>query len=338
MKKRKNNLAFFILFLVLIFIVAVFIGILVMPSNAKVNKKDVKINTDLNFSTKNWLSKIDDNVKINKINIPGSHDSAAYNIPMSFKARCQEEDITKQLNMGIRYLDVRLKNEKNGLVLSHGPITCFNNNREKYFFKDLLRECYNFIVNNKSEFIILNIKNERIKTTLNEFNEEIKKDINFIICNKEKLYLEKDIPKLKDVRGKIIILRRYDGEDFFGNTLMWENQSKTELDTNLYKKNINGEKVKVFSQDQFKLNKKEKIKAIDSFINMHNYQENSYNINFLSCSGKLFDSPKKFVDCFEYDDKNFKRLEKALGQIIVYDFVNNERTKYIIKTNSAHFK
>lgn len=337
MKKRKNNLVFFILFLVFIFIIALFIGILIMPSNAKINKKDVKINTDLNFSTKNWLSKIDDNVKINKINIPGSHDSAAYNIPMSFKARCQEESITNQLNMGIRYLDIRLKNEKNGLFLSHGPITCFNNNREKYSFKDLLRECNNFIVKNKSEFIILNIKNERIKTTLNEFNEEIKKDVNSIIAEKT-LYLEKDIPTLKDVRGKIIILRRYEGKDFFGNTLMWENQSKKELDTNLYKKNINGEKVKVFCQDQFKLSKKEKIQAIDSFINMHNYQENLYNINFLSCSGKLFDSPKKFVDCFEYNDKNFKRLEKALGQIIIYDFVNNERTKYIIKTNSIHFK
>jgi 1-phosphatidylinositol phosphodiesterase len=58
----------------------------------------------------NWMSRIDDSKKIVLINIPGTHDSAAYCMNrISFKcAKTQELTIAQQLEIGIRDFDISL--------------------------------------------------------------------------------------------------------------------------------------------------------------------------------------------------------------------------------------
>ena len=46
---------------------------------------------------------------INEINIPGTHDSAMYFTTLGTLAKTQDMDIKQQLEMGIRYFDIRTR-------------------------------------------------------------------------------------------------------------------------------------------------------------------------------------------------------------------------------------
>lgn len=57
-----------------------------------------------------WMSKIPDEKNLVLLNIPGSHDSTAYNMNClgSCFAKTQDLDITSQLNIGVRIFDIRV--------------------------------------------------------------------------------------------------------------------------------------------------------------------------------------------------------------------------------------
>jgi hypothetical protein len=81
-----------------------------------------------------WCSRIPDNARINDLAIPGTHDSAAWthhwNVPGSPGTWAQRKNITEQLNLGIRVLDLRVGYASNNWTLGissfvgmfHGPI------------------------------------------------------------------------------------------------------------------------------------------------------------------------------------------------------------------------
>jgi len=80
-----------------------------------------------NYDAK-WMSLLDRKLKINEINIPGTHDSGTYNVAIvkSPIAQTQYLNIKEQLENGIKYLDIRLSldDEKN-VYLSHEDATCY---------------------------------------------------------------------------------------------------------------------------------------------------------------------------------------------------------------------
>ena len=97
----------------------------------------------------NWMSKIPDEKKIILMNIPGSHDSTAYNMFFlgSVFAKTQDLDIPSQLKIGTRIFDIRvtmntgccekmeqdLENDTD-LICCHGICNCYHieNNKKEY--------------------------------------------------------------------------------------------------------------------------------------------------------------------------------------------------------------
>ena len=89
-----------------------------------------------NLNAKNWMSAIADSRYICEINLPGSHDSTTaycknttnnhaefFGIPVSDTgkyAKTQALTITKQLEAGVRYLDLRFSPAQGELLLCHG--------------------------------------------------------------------------------------------------------------------------------------------------------------------------------------------------------------------------
>ena len=171
-------------------------------------QKNIEYTNTTKINLKSWLSNINNEVLINTINIPGSHDSAASNVALSYKSQCQNYTIYDQLNFGIRYLDARLSDKDSNIFLCHGPITCYKNNGGKYLYKDLLNECSKFLNENPSEFIIINVKNEQMASNIQNFNKKVD-DETLTIVNAQNLYISNEIPKLKDVRGKIILNKSF---------------------------------------------------------------------------------------------------------------------------------
>jgi 1-phosphatidylinositol phosphodiesterase len=73
----------------------------------------------LDFSLSTWMSGIPDETLLSNITLPGTHDSCAEsNIPF---VRTQYLSITKQLEAGLRFLDLRVRVHSDGqLYMYHG--------------------------------------------------------------------------------------------------------------------------------------------------------------------------------------------------------------------------
>jgi 1-phosphatidylinositol phosphodiesterase len=73
----------------------------------------------LDFSLSTWMSDIPDDTLLSNITLPGTHDSCAEsNIPF---VRTQYLSITKQLEAGLRFLDLRVRVHSDGqLYMYHG--------------------------------------------------------------------------------------------------------------------------------------------------------------------------------------------------------------------------
>lgn len=52
-----------------------------------------------------WMSLLEDELPLNRIVLPGSHDCATQFVQLAFVTKCQAKSVGDQLEAGIRYLD-----------------------------------------------------------------------------------------------------------------------------------------------------------------------------------------------------------------------------------------
>lgn len=71
-------------------------------------------------SSNNWMTPLDDNIYVDQLSIPGTHDSATKNCSLS-QGRCQDLTIEEQLEMGIRFFDLRPTSDG---TIYHGELSC----------------------------------------------------------------------------------------------------------------------------------------------------------------------------------------------------------------------
>ena len=69
-----------------------------------------------------WMYYVNDSTSLANLTIPGSHDSGALYEPVAGTAICQNLSIREQLDIGVRYLDIRLRQYGNALVVHHGSV------------------------------------------------------------------------------------------------------------------------------------------------------------------------------------------------------------------------
>lgn len=153
-------------------------------------------------SSKNWLQAIPDSIYISQLSIPGTHESSALYEGLPSTAKCQNLDIDKQLEIGVRYLDIRCRHFKNKFTIHHGPIYQHKN------FSDILSVCKTFLTENPTEFIFMSIKDEHTAVENNRsfyetFQEYVTNEANGLF------FTEDRIPTLVEARGKIVLIRRF---------------------------------------------------------------------------------------------------------------------------------
>lgn len=90
-----------------------------------------------------FLSSLDDSLRLTSLSLPGTHDSLSlYGWPIS-SCQALDSSITKQLNDGIRYLDIRLAPKglpgKERLLAYHGITD------QRIEFGKVLEECFSFL-------------------------------------------------------------------------------------------------------------------------------------------------------------------------------------------------
>ncbi len=160
---------------------------------------------DIAYSNPNWMNFIRDEIFISDLSVPGTHDTIASNIGMGGIGDCQSLSLEKQLNAGIRAVDIRCRHIENMFTIHHGPI--FLNAT----FQDVLAACRNFLKQNNSETILMRIQEEHEAENCTRSFEStfLDETSNYtdLIYNIEKF--EGIFPTLGEVRGKIVILQGF---------------------------------------------------------------------------------------------------------------------------------
>ncbi|CCE78446.1 Piso0_001069 [Millerozyma farinosa CBS 7064] len=163
---------------------------------------------------KTWMKEVDDDVKLSKLSIPGTHNAAACHTALP-SVQCQGKSVTDQLKHGVRFLDIRVAkqflksgDDANDLQVIHGNFPVRIPFPLK--FKSVLEEVFDFLDDNKSETVIVSIKQEGPDKWDND-NDEFANVIwdKYVDKQKDKWYLKTDLPKLGDARGKAILFRRF---------------------------------------------------------------------------------------------------------------------------------
>ncbi|MDD6603779.1 MAG: phosphatidylinositol-specific phospholipase C domain-containing protein [Eubacteriales bacterium] len=157
----------------------------------------------------NWMSGIKDDTYLSDISIPGTHDSGTRivdNISTTW-AKCQSLSIAEQLNIGVRYLDMRLAYDtacKGNIRVVHSSVDCWNGNNGKLTLYEVLNDCYAFLNANPTETIIMSVKEDAGN------NAQALADAiwTLIYDNYSKWYLSTSTPQLKNARSKIVLASR----------------------------------------------------------------------------------------------------------------------------------
>lgn len=155
------------------------------------------------FNPSRWMNELKDDLSLTQVNIPGTHETCArYGTAL---AECQSLNISEQLTKGIRFMDIRCRHINDSFAIHHGLVY------QKINFDQVLDQCGDFLGAHPSEFILMSVKEEYDpegnKNTFEQtFDQYIGRKTNLF-------FLENRLPKVAEVRGKIVILRRFPIKD-----------------------------------------------------------------------------------------------------------------------------
>jgi 1-phosphatidylinositol phosphodiesterase len=136
------------------------------------------------------------------LTIPGTHDSGAINEPFAGIAKTQNLTFADQLTAGVRYFDVRCRNFNDQFLIYHGSID------QNQTFDDVLAAMYAFLDAHPGETLIVSVKEELAAQGATMTFEQVFD--NYVALHPERWYLGATVPALGDVRGKLVLLHRFD--------------------------------------------------------------------------------------------------------------------------------
>jgi 1-phosphatidylinositol phosphodiesterase len=145
-----------------------------------------------------WMASQPDATSLAALSIPGTHDSAARFEPQAGLAKTQDLTIAEQLAAGVRYLDLRCRHVDDGFLLYHGAID------QNQTFEELLVTLDSFLTAHPTEAIIASVKEEATPgSNTRPF------DATFASYLTDRWSTAPTVPALGDVRGKVVLLRRF---------------------------------------------------------------------------------------------------------------------------------
>ena len=192
-------------------------------------------------SNSNWMSRIDDDRLVCSLSLPGTHKSSSASIkdPILLTAnQTQLFSLSDQLEDGIRAFDLRLKKK---LRYAQKSKACFDSTMVMWD---------RFLTEHPSECIIAFIGSDEG----GRWDEEMKRDFRRVISQYPHRVVE-DFglkTKLKDVRGKVLIVRRQEACPF-GKLLKFTDNAVFDYDCfhveNVYKEHKSWKKLRLVEEN-----------------------------------------------------------------------------------------
>lgn len=185
-----------------------------------------------------WMEHVPDQYPVTHLAIPGTHDSCTYeSITREFNFfQCQSKNIEDQLNGGVRYLDLRGFSDgtfKTKIFVNRDDFDgnkdcqiCHGDSllgRYDLTFRNVFDTVVEFLKENQSETVLIQIKRDGgsieqiqkvMKSICEDYNDWIEDGLYWGAEQKEVLIDKKSvtkisgIPRLGDIRGKILLINR----------------------------------------------------------------------------------------------------------------------------------
>ena len=301
-----------------------------------------------------WMAGIPDEALLSSINIPATHDTGTAGVvedlvPSVSITSCQNLYYDEQLNMGARSFDIRANATKDDasaadVKIVHGGELwqCQEKNGNNLTLQSILNTSLGFLEKHKSETVILTVKPDAGSTIGLEHAVA-----EFIEKNKDKVYSGGDIPSMKEARGKIIFLRRFNlTKNYDSSVERAMGFNLTNWDDIKYKdykyayKLYDDGKNHVYIQDAYNTYGSEKwpyiletMKQTTGQDTSHPIEYNSWVFNYTSCSqgaplGLTQEiNPRLFKDEDNCIDTRF------LGTVML-NFIDEPMSRLIYETNS----
>ena len=301
-----------------------------------------------------WMAGIPDEALLSSINIPATHDTGTAGgvedlVPSVSITSCQNLYYDEQLNMGARSFDIRANATKDDasaadVKIVHGGELwqCQEKNGNDLTLQSILNTSLGFLEKHKSETVILTVKPDAGSTIGLEHAVA-----EFIEKNKDKVYSGGDIPSMKEARGKIIFLRRFNlTKNYDSSVERAMGFNLTNWDDIKYKdykyayKLYDDGKNHVYIQDAYNTYGSEKwpyiletMKQTTGQDTSHPIEYNSWVFNYTSCSqgaplGLTQEiNPRLFKDEDNCIDTRF------LGTVML-NFIDEPMSRLIYETNS----
>ena len=290
--------------------------------------------------TENWMASVPDDMPICDINIPGTHDSTATYVSPSWFLKTQNSSISTQLKNGFRYLDlrIRLDDKKTSLIMCHNMSDCRKNAfpwAASFSFDDIVDEAEQFLSAHPSESIIFCIKPEKSYDDISAIILLIQK---VIAKNKTFWYTKNEIPLTKNVRGKIILARRFsidteNADAEFGMDFRWQEQPNTEILPSAAEISKINDAQMLVVQDRYKYKMNDKWKAVIDTMNEHSGIKNRFLLNFLSTmEGNALPHPKKYAKNLNQNFMNLAEVKTSSG-IWIFDWGTQALAEKVILNN-----
>lgn len=272
-----------------------------------------------------WMKYVDDNKFLDELSIPGTHDSGTCSVdndtePQSSQVKCQQDYIPTQLLEGIRYFDIRL-GKGNDPGICHGDFYLFKKDGYYLHLSDVIGYFKTFLSENPREALIMLASRGNDEATDDGVTTAFAK----VMDDKPDLfYTSSHVPTLGEVRGKIVLLRRFRlaGNSARGHTwgldlTEWDDKIKAHSDSTTMclvqdargfeAAGETGDKepycTKVYAQDKYKLTGTDKLSWVDNALKETTgrtrnkvdvvdddgakvqVQERCWSINYTSCTG-----------------------------------------------------
>ena len=272
-----------------------------------------------------WMKYVDDNKFLDELSIPGTHDSGTCSVdndtePQSSQVKCQQDYIPTQLLEGIRYFDIRLgKGDNPGIC--HGDFYLFKKDGDYLHLSDVIGYFKTFLSENPREALIMLASRGNDEATDDSVTTAFAKVMG---DNPDLFYTSSHVPTLGEVRGKIVLLRRF---RLAGNSVSdhtwgldlteWDDKIKAHSDSTTMclvqdargfeAAGETGDKeaycTKVYAQDKYKLTGTDKLSWVDNALKETTgrtrnkvdvedddgakvqVQERCWSINYTSCTG-----------------------------------------------------
>ena len=276
---------------------------------------------------RNWMNRIPDNTSLANLSIPGTHDSGSLHDPPLFSDSAKNQDKTyrEQLDMGVRFLDIRNNNYEDELLVYHGVVY------QKHKFDHVLEEVDKFLADNPSETIIMGIKKEGADTGSTRSFEQTLMWYMKESHAEERWYTGTTIPDLGDVRGKIVLLRRFAADTIQGiDTNNWQGNAPPRIELRTGSIRI---------QDHYSVGDAEEKwrRILPMFLEAHKGDRDTLYLNLMSAHTKDWFGIPKISPISSRVNPTMLHLLKRFGTgrlgVLIADYINKDLALRIVNAN-----